>query len=129
MENSIQDIFGQEIFPGHLVSISRKADNRGHELAVIIGFGHRKQYNIKNKIMRVIKVDFFGKTLSKGSIDIDYGYNNRIIILEASNIFLALYNHKIKSLLQIIDDAKDKGILPKDYKLGKPFLEEQKFQK
>lgn len=128
---NIQDVFGQDILPGSLLAI-RRAD-RGHslELSIVVGFGYRRRNwstNSKQEVVRVVRLGW-GKAdkVTKGWIEIVRGYNDNIIVVEPGQAFLALNNDKIKKVLRAVDLAKDEGLLPDDYKLGKPFATEQIF--
>lgn len=124
---SFQDIFGQDILPGHIVAISRANRSALQELAIVLSFGYRNsRYRGKAKIVNLIRLGWTSK-LSKGWLSVNHGFNNDVIVIEPGKAFLALNNKRIQSLIKAIDIAKDEGILPSNYTLGKPFSDKQEF--
>lgn len=131
-KESIQDIFGQDILPGSLLAIRRKDRGSSLELSIVVGFDYRgKNWRTGGKPQEIAKVIRLGwwksNSITKGWITLQRGYNDNIIVVEPSQAFLALNNDKIKRVLRAVDIAKDEGLLPDDYKLAKPFSDEQIF--
>ena len=127
-EDSIQDIFGQDILPGSIVAISRSNRNALQELSIVTSFGYRG----RGRVINLIRIGWSWNTRS-ASITIGWlnspcqGFNNDVIVIEPTKAFLALNNKRVQSLIEAVDIAKDKKLLPSDYKLGKPFSDEQIF--
>lgn len=131
---SFQDIFGQDILPGHIVALSCANRSIFQGLAVVLSFGYR--YSDKAKFVKlIISHDHYfishdhysppSMALSKRWMSVNYGFNNNVIVIEPDKVFLALNNRRIQSLIEAIDLAKDEGILPDDYILGKAFDNKQ----
>ena len=123
---SFQDIFGQDILPGHIVAVSYINHSIFQELAVVLSFGYH--YSDKAKFVKLISYDHYSPVhegVVVGWMPVNYGFNNNVIVIEPDKVFLALNNKRIQSLIKIIDIAKDEGILPDDYILGKAFDNKQ----
>jgi hypothetical protein len=128
--DSIQDIFAQDIFAGNLIAISR-GNSSEIQLAVVLGFRKSKNpYNFNPKINPLLKIvtfqHYWGNGKGKKSfVEVQPGVNANLIIVDASNLLFAINNKRIQEVLQSVDHAKHRKLLPQEYKLGQPIAEEQ----
>lgn len=125
---AFQDIFGQDILPGHILAVRRRSKGSSLDLYIATSLGpaskSQQRYGFSGKV-RVLRLAQYSDTLSGSYINLKTGFNNDVVIIEPSNVFLSLQNKKVARLFSIVDAGKSSGKLPEDYKLGKPWTEEQ----